>query len=119
MAEGVEVVDARKRFAFLPFVNGSGLFEAEVRLNVSDGQSALHAETADVASRFNGVDDRKRVHNIPPSVPKRNGVDFTPAPEVCQGLFEKTSRLSERASAGGAQSFPICRKGLIFPPAVL
>lgn len=52
----VEVVDRRKGFALLPFVDCSRLFKAEKPLQVLYRQSAFYAQATDVVSRGDEVD---------------------------------------------------------------
>ena len=56
IAERVEIVYRRKALASLPLVDRLGLFEAEILLQVPDGQPALHAEAPDVFPRCGKVD---------------------------------------------------------------
>lgn len=58
--QGVEVVDCGKGLALLPLVDGPRLLEAEVPLQVADGQAVLLTEPLDVAPRSNQVDDGER-----------------------------------------------------------
>ena len=58
-AEGVQVVDGGKIFAPLPFVDGLRIFESEVFLEVTDGQSPFLAESGDVRAGGGQVDDRE------------------------------------------------------------
>ena len=58
--QGIQVVDCGKGLALLPLVDGPRLLEAEVALQVTDGQSALLPEPLDVAPRGNQVNDGER-----------------------------------------------------------
>lgn len=58
--QSVQVVDRGKGLALLPLVDGPRLLEAEVPLQVADGQAALLPEPLDVAPRGNQVDDGER-----------------------------------------------------------
>ena len=56
ISERVEVIYGRQALAVLPFIDGSGLFKAEIALNIPNGQSALNAQAADVVARSDEVD---------------------------------------------------------------
>lgn len=59
-AEGVEVVDRGKARALLPLVDRLRLVKAEEALQIADGETALHPQTADIVPGRDEVDHGKR-----------------------------------------------------------
>lgn len=55
----VQVIDGRKAFALLPFVNCLGLFKAKVALDVPNGQALFLSQAQDVFSRCGKVNNRE------------------------------------------------------------
>ena len=51
ISECVKIIYRGEGFAFLPFINGARFSKAKIALQVSDGHTALHAQSADVISR--------------------------------------------------------------------
>ena len=49
-AEGIEVVDAGQALSLLPFVNGLGLLEAKIGLQVPDREAPLFPQPLDIPS---------------------------------------------------------------------
>lgn len=67
-AQCVQVVHTGQAFAALPLVDRLGLFEAEERLELPHCESSFAAQTPDILSGGNRIDDGKcnAIHTDPP-----------------------------------------------------